>query len=345
MKPIGINMKRPWLFLMLAVNILASCTQREEERAFGLPGVWVLQELQLPDGHAYSYPQEGMTWMRIYDDSCYYQCQLATAPTGTMITPSGMNTYTCIERGEHDVLYLQGNDTHPLTIIDDSTMVIQETGRRYTRWLSQDYEEGRSREIVNIICHEAENANAAPHRYVFSQAEKRLTTVNYTLTYILIFVVVAFMIFLNRMILLYKDKKRVEQELLRIEQEQKALPEPVRQALDNVESDFHQSDYYLSLRRRIASGERLKKGDWDELEQHLGSVYPGFTNRLMSLTRMSQVEYQVSLLIKLNATPSEIANVLCKDVSSISTTRSRLYQKVFGKKGGSKEWDEFIYSL
>ena len=64
-----------------------------------------------------------------------------------------------------------------------------------------------------------------------------------------------------------------------------------------------------------------------------------------SLYSMSPVEYQVCLLLKLNATPSEIATVLCKDASSISTVRSRLYGKVFGKKGSSKEWDEFIRSL
>ena len=41
----------------------------------------------------------------------------------------------------------------------------------------------------------------------------------------------------------------------------------------------------------------------------------------------------VCLLLKLNASPSEIAGVLCKDTSSISSIRSRLFYKVFDKKG------------
>ena len=32
-------------------------------------------------------------------------------------------------------------------------------------------------------------------------------------------------------------------------------------------------------------------------------------------------------------------------VCAISTVRSRLYKKVFGQKGGAKEWDEFLLSI
>lgn len=60
---------------------------------------------------------------------------------------------------------------------------------------------------------------------------------------------------------------------------------------------------------------------------------------------MSQVELQVCQLLKLGCSPSEIASALCKETSSISSIRSRLFKKVFGQKGSSKEWDEFIRTL
>jgi DNA-binding CsgD family transcriptional regulator len=60
---------------------------------------------------------------------------------------------------------------------------------------------------------------------------------------------------------------------------------------------------------------------------------------------MSELEYQVCILVKLRIAPKDIAAVLARDVSTISTVRSRLYQKVFSKKGGAKEWDEFILSI
>ena len=298
-----------------------------------------------PAGSTYIYPENGFTWMRIYDDSCYYACQIANAPNGTMITPSGMQGYTFVDKGNNNILYLQGDNTHPLTIVDDSTMIIQEMGRKYTWRFRKNLDEERCREIVDVIKNDMEDDDETTRHYVFSKAEKELQTTNHTLIYILIFIFITLMIILNYAHNLYKKKKRVEQELKQIEQLHKALPEPVRQAMNTVETEFHQSDFYISLRRRIAKGERMNKEDWEMIDTHLNSVYPRFTSTLLSLYNMSQVEYQVCLLLKLNVAPSEIANVLCKDTSSISSIRSRLYQKVFGKKGSSKDWDEFIHSL
>lgn len=51
------------------------------------------------------------------------------------------------------------------------------------------------------------------------------------------------------------------------------------------------------------------------------------------------------MLIKLNFEPGRIAELVCCSLSNISTIRRRLYTKVFGKKAGTKEWDEFIQSI
>ncbi|MBQ0057003.1 MAG: hypothetical protein KBT20_05030 [Bacteroidales bacterium] len=331
-------------FLLLPV-LCSSCSEEEGEKGFDIRGVWELQQMLTPTGHTYAYPEQGSTWMRIYTDTCCYICQIASAPNGTMVTPAGVCEYTFIEKGQNEVLYLQGNDVHPLTIINDSTMVIQDTGCKYTWALCRDFDQQRCNDIEHIVRFDAENPDLSSHRYVFSKAERQLQRANDWLSFMLLSFIVAFILFINFVYHLYQNKKRVEQELRRIEQERKSIPEPVRQAMDSVEAEFHKSEFYLSLRRRIANGERLKKDDWDAVDAHFKSVYPRFTGSLMSLHNMSQVEYQVCLLLKLNVTPSEIASVLCKDASSISTTRSRLYQKVFGKKGSSKDWDEFIHSL
>jgi hypothetical protein len=81
------------------------------------------------------------------------------------------------------------------------------------------------------------------------------------------------------------------------------------------------------------------------MEERLKRVYPGFTSRLRNLYPMSELEYQVCLLIKLRITPTEMADVLSRDGSTISTVRSRLYKKVFGSKGGARDWDEFVLSI
>lgn len=337
--------KISYLLFLASVAFAISCSKNDSKKHFCLNGVWELQQMTTPAGSTYIYPENGFTWMRIYDDSCYYACQIANAPNGTMITPSVMQGYTFVDKGNNNILYLQGDNTHPLTIINDSTMIIQEMGRKYTWRFRENFDEDRCHEIVGVIKNDIEDNNETTRHYVFSKAEKELQTTNHTLIYILIFIVMALMMILNYAHNLYKNKKRVEQELKQIEQVHEALPEPVRQAMNTVETEFHQSDFYISLRKRIANGERMNKEDWEMIDTHFKSVYPRFTSTLLSLYNMSQVEYQVCLLLKLNAAPSEIANVLCKDTSSISSIRSRLYQKVFSKKGSSKDWDEFIHSL
>lgn len=89
----------------------------------------------------------------------------------------------------------------------------------------------------------------------------------------------------------------------------------------------------------------MKSSEWKELEQKLKAVYPRFISSLYGLYNLSPTEYEVCLLTKIRSTPKEMADVLCKDKSTISSIRKRLYKKVFGKDGSGKEWDEFILSL
>lgn len=54
----------------------------------------------------------------------------------------------------------------------------------------------------------------------------------------------------------------------------------------------------------------------------------------------------VSMLIKVGFTPGEIASVMSKSFSTISSIRSRLYKKYFSEGDSAfKNWDEFINSL
>lgn len=85
--------------------------------------------------------------------------------------------------------------------------------------------------------------------------------------------------------------------------------------------------------------------DWANLEKLINREYNNFTNKLNSLCKLSMIEYRVSMLIKLNFEPKRISNLICCSDSNISTIRSRLYFKTFGRKGGCNKWDEFISSL
>lgn len=331
-------------YLVMAF-LLSGCSSKDEQEMFDIRGVWSLKSVTDMDGIKQEYSNQDIGRLRIYEDSCYYECQTVKAPTGTMIVPIGTDDYTLIEKGKNDFIYLQGDGTHTFTAISDSSMMIMERGCNYMWRTCGDFDESKINSIVEIIKNDESGYQDASCRYVFSNAEQKLQTTNYTLIFVLIFVVFILLAILNYAYNLHKHKKLAEQKLREIEQEKRNMPTLVREAMNTVEKEFHESDFYTLIRRKIANGERLSNDDWQSIDEKFKSVYPRFTSTLLSLHNMSQIEYQVCLLLKLKSTPSEIARVLCKDTSTVSAVRSRLYGKIFGKKGSSKEWDEFIDSL
>ena len=102
-------------------------------------------------------------------------------------------------------------------------------------------------------------------------------------------------------------------------------------------STIFSSPVYLRIKKYLNEG----KG----LADNVNNVYTGFTEKLFSLYRMSEQDYHVSLLIKIRIQPKDIATLTTHSKESIASTRSRLYQKVFGKKGSTKDWDDFVLSI
>ena len=102
---------------------------------------------------------------------------------------------------------------------------------------------------------------------------------------------------------------------------------------------------YLRIKKYLNDGRSMAEGDWTELAEIVDSVYTGFSEKLFSLYRMSDQDYHVSLLIKIRLQPKDIATLTAHSKESIASTRSRLYQKVFGKKGSTKDWDDFLLSI
>lgn len=86
--------------------------------------------------------------------------------------------------------------------------------------------------------------------------------------------------------------------------------------------------------------------DWRAIEQEIECISPGFKVKLYNLySKLSENEYHICLLIKLGFQPTEIAKLTLHSKESITSTRRRLYEKVFGGKGTPGGWDEVIYSL
>ena len=144
-----------------------------------------------------------------------------------------------------------------------------------------------------------------------------------------------------------------ENSLLRLELEEKKATLTYYNKVAMIEQEKRQqaetaifaSDIYQRLQDCLNSGRSLTNTDWMKLTTLVDSIYTGFTEKLYSLYRMTEQEYHVSLLIKIRIQPKDIALLTAHSKESVATTRSRLYQKVFNKKGSSKDWDDFVLSL
>lgn len=99
------------------------------------------------------------------------------------------------------------------------------------------------------------------------------------------------------------------------------------------------------LKEDISKNIALSSGEWLELDAAVNRLFPQFKKTLDSYYHLSDVEYQISLLIKLKFEPSKIGRFVNRSKQTISTTRTRLFLKVFGKKGCASDWDKFIDSL
>ena len=144
-----------------------------------------------------------------------------------------------------------------------------------------------------------------------------------------------------------------ENSMLRLELEEKKARLGYANTMAIIENEKRQqaetaifkSDIYLKIKRMMAEGRSLDEAGWQQLMQTVDGVYTGFTEKLYSLYKMSEQDYHVCLLIKVRISPKDIATLTAHSKESVATTRSRLYQKIFGQKGSSKDWDEFILSL
>ena len=144
-----------------------------------------------------------------------------------------------------------------------------------------------------------------------------------------------------------------ENSLLRLELEEKkatldynnkvAIIE--KEKREQAETVIFSSLIFRKIQDCLNGGRSLTNQDWTELSELVNSIYTGFTEKLYSLYRMSEQDYHVSLLIKVRIQPKDIAQLTVHSKESVASTRSRLYQKVFGKKGSSKDWDDFVLSL
>ena len=145
-----------------------------------------------------------------------------------------------------------------------------------------------------------------------------------------------------------KKKREVQaQKLEKYEQMQvSASLEPDRK--EEQQQQVEASLIYQRLKRRLnmpSQEKNLSDGEWKELAAMVNNIYAGFDEKLSDLCKMNVVDYRICLLLKVNVIPKDIATLVNRSKNSISSARSRLYERAFGEKKEPRAWDELIRTL
>lgn len=117
-----------------------------------------------------------------------------------------------------------------------------------------------------------------------------------------------------------------------------------RNVVSLSETDFFSSEIYLRFHRKEEWKPSPK--DWEELLQALNRTYPEFRERLKKeVPKLSEQEWRMCCLIKMEVPPSTAAMLLCCTNQAISMRRVRLYQKITGEKGTPELCDSLIHDF
>ncbi|WP_455585599.1 helix-turn-helix transcriptional regulator [Bacteroides sp.] len=90
----------------------------------------------------------------------------------------------------------------------------------------------------------------------------------------------------------------------------------------------------------------ITEDEWTELQKAIDETYENFTGTLYTLCqKLSPMELRICYLMKISISVTNIAYIVGRSKSAVSTTRSKLYEKLKGKKGTPEMLDNFIAEL
>ena len=157
-----------------------------------------------------------------------------------------------------------------------------------------------------------------------------------------------------------KKMKELEEQMEKAGQENTQLRKTIQklkyanelasiQILEHQQADkqVKSSSIYQRIQMRLNNKESIGMNDkiWKELEEVVEQAHNGFLKRVEDLCPLNWQERNLCLLLKAGFSPSNIAILTAHSKQSISSTRSRLYERTFLEKGTPSQWDEFVLSI
>jgi hypothetical protein len=135
-----------------------------------------------------------------------------------------------------------------------------------------------------------------------------------------------------------KEKNlRLEEIKLQVENQSKVVGEDKR--VNALKAD--------PLCQKIISNKaKVNDADWEALIGKIEEIYPDFTYNLKMLyPEIKEKDLRVCYLKKIDIPVNQLAGIFNKSSQGISNQRSRLYEKLTGKKGTAADLDKFLHDL
>ena len=141
-----------------------------------------------------------------------------------------------------------------------------------------------------------------------------------------------------------KMLSELRQELIRNETEMLKYKESLyafeQKHQELLIADLADTDVYKLYHNPMASP---TSADYHKLAEVLNRTYNNFTFRLKNFyPDINNTEMWFCCMVKIGLSAKEICNISPYSASSLSMAKSRLYKKMFNKKGSSKDFDMFI---
>ncbi len=134
------------------------------------------------------------------------------------------------------------------------------------------------------------------------------------------------------------NELEMQKESLQLYTQQAKLREDATNAIETAE-------IVARFRKTLSNDSNPFDNDWEQLDKYINQQFPGFKNVLYKLAKLSEIEYQVCLLLKAQFTPTEITKLVNLSKSGLGNARKRLFVKAFKTDGTASDWDKFIISL
>ena len=142
-------------------------------------------------------------------------------------------------------------------------------------------------------------------------------------------------------LLLQQKQQEVEERQSEIEKTQRLISPQI-----TLEPQMTQTEIYQRLQYLVNHpSEKMKKGEWKSLDQMVNNYLPNFMPKVSSLYHLSEDDYHICVLIRLNFTLSEIGLLADKTPQELYKRRKFMMKKMFKLDEKPEKFDNLIKSI